>query len=403
MSSPAAFRSRLRPRDLLVVSLVGIRARRGRSALTAIGIAIGIAALVGVLGISASSKADLIAQIDALGTNLLEVSPGNSFTGSGTSELPEDAVPMIRRIRPVEAVAATASVDGAVRRSDQIPTTETGGISVVAATTDLFTTIGATTAHGTVLNDATAAGPAVVLGAVAAARLGITDVDASPGVVIDDRHYAVVGILDPLPLQPNLDRSVMIGFAQAQTQLDAIDPLTAGTIYVRTAPALVDAVRSVLAATANPEAPGEVQVSRPSDALEAKSAVDANLNALLLGLGGVALLVGGVAIANVMVISVLERRTEIGVRRALGATRNHIRLQFLIESVFLSTIGGVSGIALGAAITVGFASVKGWTFAVPLTGLAACIGAALAVGALAGLYPAARAARVAPSDAVRGG
>jgi putative ABC transport system permease protein len=275
----------------------------------------------------------------------------------------------------------------------------TGGITVVATEPELLPTLGATMAEGRFLDDALATLPTVVLGSEAATRLGINSLEGGPMVWLGDQWFSVVGILDPVPLAADIDRSALIGYPVAEEEF-GIDSAPS-TVRVRTDPDLVEAVRDVLAPTANPASPAEVSVTRPSDALEAKAQADDALTALLLGLGAVALLVGGIGIANVLVISVLERRTEIGIRRALGATRRHIRLQFFVEAVLLAAAGGAGGVLLGSAVTAGYATSRDWTVAVPITALAGGVGVALAVGALAGLYPAARAARLAPADAVR--
>jgi putative ABC transport system permease protein len=366
--------------------------------LTALGIAIGIAAMVSVLGISSSSRADLLARLDRLGTNLLEVKAGQSFMGD-TASLPDTAAAMIRRVAPVEGASSVQGVSTTVRRTDRVSKSETGGIAVKAAEPSLLDTLGGHVRAGRFLDDATARYPAVVLGAKTAEVLGIDSLDGGPRVWIGDRWYAVVGILDPIELVPTLDRAAFIGFPEAMATF-GIDGAPS-TIYVRAAPDRVEAVRDVLSATANPKAPNEVQVTRPSDALEARAATDQAFTALLLGLGGVALVVGGVGIANVMVISVLERRTEVGVRRALGATRRHILVQFLIEAVLLSGLGGATGALAGTVLTYVYAGNRGWLVSVPAVALVAGVGAALAIGGLAGLYPAARAARLAPADAVR--
>jgi putative ABC transport system permease protein len=391
--------TRLRPGDVVGLGTVGLRARRVRTLLTSLGIAIGIAAMVAVVGISASSRADLLAELDELGTNLLQVEPGSDMFGE-ESTLPTAAPDMIRRIGPVDSAAATRTVgDASVRRTDMIPEEETGGISTVATEPTLLDTLGATVDVGTFLNDATATQPAVVLGSETAERLGIDDLEGDPLVYVGEQWFRVIGILDPAPLAPDIDRSALIGYPVAQELFD-IDEAPS-SVRVRTDPDQVEDVHDVLAATANPEAPNEASVTRPSDALAARAQADDTLTALLVGLGAVALVVGGVGIANVMVISVLERRAEIGVRRALGATRRHVRAQFLVEAMLLAALGGVLGILLGSAITAVYADVRGWRLAVPVAGLAGGVAASLAVGAVAGLYPASRASRLAPAEAVR--
>lgn len=391
-------RSRLRPGDVLGVGSVGLRTRKLRTALTATGIAIGIAALVAVMGISESSKADLLAELDALGTNRLQVRAGTSFTG-GEAALADDATAMIGRIGPVEQASGITSVGATVRRNDLVPDGESGGISLQATDPRLADAVGATVAEGRFLDAATVNVPAIVLGADAAATLGVDHVDDGQMVYVDGEWFTVIGVLDPIPLYENLDSAAFIGREVAADVFDT--PAAPNTVYVVSDPDSTDAVRSILAATADPDSPSEVEVSRPSDAVAARNAADETLTALLLGLGGVALLVGGIGIANVMVIAVLERRTEIGVRRALGATKRHVRMQFLVEAVMLSALGGVIGVALGILITRGYASVRDIVFAVPVEAIAAGVGASLLVGAIAGLSPASRAARLAPADAIR--
>ena len=396
MSAPLQ-RSRIHSIDLLASGSLGLRTRRTRTLLTAIGIAIGIAAMIGVVGISASSKAALLREIDELGTNLLAVQAGQSVLG-GDSKLPGDASAMIRRLGPVEQAAAITAVNTTVRRNHLISPQETGGIGVYAAESQVVDTLEAALAEGRFLDEATTDVPAIVLGSVAAQRLGLSSLDDGPMVYLNGHWFNVIGILDPMPLNPDLDRSGFIGYGIAAELFDTES--NPSIIYLRTHPDQVEAVRNILNRTANPQAPNEVQVSRPSDALEAKAAVDENLTRLLLALGGVALVVGGVGIANVMVISVLERQSEIGLRRALGATRSHIAGQFITESVLLATLGGVGGVALGVAITRVYASRQGWLLDIPAEALAAGIVAALTVGGIAGLYPAIRAAGLDPAEAV---
>jgi putative ABC transport system permease protein len=391
-------RSRLARGELARVGTVGLRSHRTRTLLTAIGIAIGIAALVAVLGISESSRAGLLAQLDRLGTNLLTVSPGQQLLG-GTATLPVDAPAMIRRIEAVEGTAATAAVEGAVYRSDRIPAVQSGGIAVLAAEPELLDALRATLADGVFLNEATGHYPAVVLGAETARLLGIDRVGPPIQVFLGGRWFTVIGILEPVTLAPELDSAALIGFPVAESIFD-IDG-SAGTIYVRVDPTRVDEVAGVLAGTANPARPNEVQVDRPSDILAARAAAAGAFTTLFLGLAAVALLVAGVGIANVMLMSVLERRAEIGLRRALGATRLHISLQFLAEALVLAATGGALGVTVGAAAATAFAASQGWTIVIPPVSVAGGLGAALVIGAIAGLYPSVRAARVSPTQALR--
>lgn len=399
MTATVLPRSRLHPADLLRVGTIGVRTRRLRSLLSALGIAIGIAAMVGVLGISESSKAELLSALDRLGTNLLTVKAGGGIGGGSDNRLPVTAPAMLGRIGPVEVVSSVTGVPANVRRTDLVPETRTEGIVVKAADPRLPAVLAGTMAAGVWLDDAKTHYPVVVLGAVAAERLGITDVADGPRIRLGDHWFTVIGILHPLELAPDIDRSALIGHPVADELFDIGH--SPGAVYLRAHPDDVEAVQSVVAATANPEAPDEVEVARPSDALAARAAASSALTALFVGLGAVALLVGGIGVANVMVISVLERRSEIGLRRALGATKRHITVQFLAEALLLSMVGGAGGALLGGLVATGFAVVQGWEVVVPLVAVAGGPAAAVVIGGVAGLYPAMRAGRVTPTAALR--
>ncbi|MFI6316843.1 ABC transporter permease [Nonomuraea sp. NPDC050556] len=391
--------SRMSAADLLATGTLGLRARRTRAVLSALGIAIGIAAIVAVLGVTRSSQSALLAQIDRLGTNLLTVSNGAGFDG-GERELPLTATPMLRRVDGVTGVAPTAQLAARdVYRSDLVPAGQTGGLAVRACDASLLATLDGRVRLGRFVDAATAAQPVTVLGHDAARTLGITGIDPGTRVWLGGHWFTVAGILEPFPFAPELDRSALIGFPVAQAMF-AYDG-SPSRLYVRAEQSRVEQVSGLLRATANPANPDRVEVSRPSDALTARIAVAQSAGTLFAGLGAIALLVGGIGIGNIMVISVLERRGEIGLRRALGATRGHIAGQFLAESLVLSALGGAGGVLLGAAVTVALARDRGWAVLIPPEALWGGLAVAVVVGAVAGLYPAVRASRLAPTEALR--
>jgi putative ABC transport system permease protein len=357
-----------------------------------------VAAIVAVLGLSASSQAGLLAEIDRLGTNMLTVQSGQTLFGQ-PAELPKAAPAMISRISGVTAVQDTAYVPGVdAYRSPLIPTIDTNALSVQATTLGLLQATGDTIARGSFLNAATAQEPVAVLGALAAQRLGIDRVFSGERIWLDNQWFYVAGILNPAVLAPDLDTSILVGYPAAQTYLGSDGHPS--TIYVRAQTERVNSVQALLGPAANPEAPNEVNVSQPSQALVARADAQAALNGLFLGLGAVALLVGAVGVANIMIISVLERRSEIGLRRALGATKPHVRIQFLAEAILLALIGGAVGVTLGALCTAVYASTKGWAVVVPAIAWGGGLAAAIAIGGIAGLLPALRAARLSPTEAL---
>ncbi|MEU0479128.1 FtsX-like permease family protein [Streptosporangium sp. NPDC006013] len=389
----------VRVSDLLLIGTLGLRTRRLRAVLSGLGIAIGIAAIVAVAGVTGSSQAALLAQIDRLGTNLLTVTSGTGFSGT-ERELPAEATPMLRRIDGVLGVAPTAQLAGQnVYRNRLVPTGQTGGVAVRAADVSLLATLDGRIRLGRFLDTAAAAYPVTVLGHDAAATLGITAIDSGTRVWLGGHWFTVGGVLEPFPFAPEVDGSALIGFPVAESMF-AYDGHPS-RLYVRAQQERVAEVAALLGATANPAGPDQVDVSRPSDALTARVAVAQSAATLFLGLGAIALLVGGIGIGNIMVISVLERRREIGLRRALGATKGHVAGQFLAESLVLSALGGAAGVLIGCAVTVGLSTARGWSAQIPVEALWGGPVVAVVVGAIAGLYPALRAARLAPAEALR--
>jgi putative ABC transport system permease protein len=388
---------KLRPADLGRLAAVGLRTRKLRAGLSALGIAIGVAAIVAVLGLSSSASARLLDEISALGTNLLVVQNGESLSGQN-AELPTAAPAMIARIRGVTQVEDIGTVPGSAFRSPLVPSVDTNALSIDAASLDLPHTVGTTVAVGRYLNAATAEEPVAVLGAAAAQRLGVDRVYPGERIWADHTWLYVAGILRPAMLAPNIDSSVLVGFPAAERYLHFDGHPT--TVYVRAPNGHVDVVDNLLAPTANPENPNQVEVAQPSAALIAQADAKGAYDGLFLGLGAVALLVGAVGVANIMIISVLERRSEIGLRRALGATRRHIRTQFVSEAVLLSLIGGGAGVGAGMLSTAIYAATNHELVVIPAIAWAGGIGAAMAIGVVAGLWPASRAARMSPAQAL---
>ncbi|MEV0568831.1 ABC transporter permease [Dactylosporangium sp. NPDC050588] len=392
-------RSRVRAADLLPLASIGMRSRPTRAALSTLGIAIGVAAIVGVLGITRSSQADLLARIDHLGTNLLTVANGTRI-GGDEAKLPTSSATGAARTDGVLKVTATAGVPRLqVFRTDLVPAYRGGGVEVRATEPSLLDTLDGRLATGVFLNDATARYPVVVLGHDAATALGIAQVDAGTRVWLGEHWFTVAGVLRPFELAPEIDRAALIGLPVAASYFGYDGHPT--RLYVRADTARTVPVAGMLARAVNPAEPNSVNVSRPSDALASRLLVADSITSLLLGLGAVTLLVGGVGVANVMVISVLERRTEIGLRRALGAARRHITVQFMTESLLLSLLGGLTGVILGAAVTHAVAAYRGWHPLVPLSAVGGGFAATLLIGVVAGVYPAVRAARLNPTDALR--
>ena len=388
-------RSHLRPADVLRLAGTGLRARPMRAFLSALGIAIGIAAMIAVVGVSTSSRAQLTAQLESLGTNMLTLTPGSDLTGAEV-KFPTDAVGRVDKIDGVRQSSSTSLVKASVYRSALSDKQATGGIATLVAEKGLLDVVAGEVDKGSWLNEATSSYPTTVLGATAAQRLGV--VEPGTQVWLGGTYFTVVGILKPSALAPELDNAALIGESVAKQLFGHENNPT--TIYERSEDSAVERVRSLIGPTISPQAPSAVKVSRPSDALAAKNAADKAFTTLLAGVGSIALLVGGIGVANTMIISVLERRREIGLRRALGAMRRHILIQFLAEALLLAGLGGALGCVIGVGVTYGMTAVNGWLFALPMLVVLAGLAVTVVIGAVAGLYPAIRASRTPPTAAL---
>ncbi len=397
-----ASRSRLRIRDALSLGTLGLRTRKGRTAMAAIGIAIGVASLVALVGIINSGEADAQRDLLEQGIDVLELTPGTSFADD-PELLPEAAAAIDTHMRDlVDVVASIRRVPATMRKTDLIPEVETGGIRLFAVNEDdldLLIPLRGGMAYGRFHDAATVQVPTVVLGSDTAQVLGFDELYANPTVHISGHEFAVIGVLDPFTISQGLtlNRAALIGYPVAEELYDADD--NPERIWVQADLDVIEQVRQLLPRQANPEAPGEVAVS--SLDLEAREIISENFESLLSLLVVVIIVVGAIGVGNIMLISVLERRGEIGVRRALGARKIHIAVQFLIESMLLTLLGGLVGIVLGLSVVAVVTQVLDWPMTVELSFVGVGLGVTLGVGLVAGMYPSWRASRMDPAEAVR--
>ena len=404
---PAPERPRLAPRDLLEEALASLTARPGRAVLTTLGTVLGVAALVATLGLSKTAGNQIVGRFDALAATDIVVTPKAAHTGrsGGASVLPWDAEQRTLRLNGVVAAGTLSDVDlrgdlvRAVPVNDPLGQTQFQ-LPVKAASAGLFRAVRATLGSGR-LPDAghsARADRVVVLGANAAERLRVARVDNQPAIYIGERLYVVVGILSGVERQPSLLGSVVMPEGTAQRDFALAAP---ATVQVETRIGAASLIAGQLALALNPTDPSQLKVAAPPEPRRVRAGVQNDLNALFLLLGGVSLLVGATGIANVTLVSVLERVGEIGLRRSLGAARRHIAGQFLLESTTLGLLGGLLGAALGTIVVVGVAASRTWT---PVLEPWVPPGAPLlggVVGLLSGVYPSVRAAAMEPVEALR--
>lgn len=385
--------------DIVELGVHRIRTRPLRAILSALGISIGIATMVAVIGIPASSQQALDDKMESLGTNILKVTSSASSSSAKTLPLPAAAPIMIKEIGPVTQVSAVGEVLQPLLVNDVIPQGAAINTNVYASDSTLLATVNGSLDQGRFPVAGEPALPEVALGSTAAKRMGISSLDARPQMLwLSGRWVALVGILSPTPLAPEIENSALVSFAFAEKELGYQG--NPSMIFLRAPAASIPDVRKVLARTTNPAKPSAADIGNPSDALAARNLAQATFSLLFLGLAGIALIVGGIGVANTMIISVLERRKEIGLRRALGATKAGILSQFFTESLVLCALGGVAGVVLGIASIAFYSLAQGWPIVVPPMSVVLGLVSAMVIGIVTGVYPATRAAKLPPTEAL---
>lgn len=398
-------RPRLAATDLVGECLASLLARPGRAALTVLGTVVGVAALVATIGLSRTAGNQIVGRFDALAATDIVVTPKATRSGFVAGVLPWDAEGRLRRLNGVVSAGTLTNVDLKGQLVRAVPVSDPQGqtefqLPVKAASPGLFAAVRATLESGRLPDSGhSARGDRVaVLGPNAADRLHVVGVDNQPAIYIGDHLYVVVGILSGVERQPSLLESVVIPEGTALQEFGLAGP---GSVQVETRIGAATVIAGQLPLALNPAGPNELKVVAPPEPRRARAGVQSDLNSLFLLLGGVSLLVGAIGIANVTLVSVLERVGEIGLRRSLGAARRHIAAQFLLESTTLGLVGGVLGAAVGTLVVVGVAATRTWT---PVLESWVPLGAPLlgaVVGLLSGLYPSARAAALQPVEALR--
>ena len=409
MKRKRKLRSRLTVRDLISESFAGLSARPARSALTVLGTVLGITALVATLGVSRTAGNQIVARFDSLAATEVLVEPNNLGGGGATrsSTLPWDSETRLNRLNGVLAAGTLTEVDvkGALTSTTSVqdPSANTEfAIPVRAASPGLFAAVRTRLRTGRVfdLGHDVRKDRVAVIGPAVAEQLGLNRVDQQPALFVGDRLFVVIGIIDDVARQPDLLDSIIIPNGTAQREYDLVAPLL---VEVDTAVGAATLISRQAPRTLDPDDPSRLRATTAGEPKRVKDEVQSDVNGLFLILGVVSLLVGAIGIANVTLVSVLERIGEIGLRRALGAGRRHIAAQFLAESTVLGLLGGAVGASLGVLVTVAISASKQWTPVMDarLPILAPFLGAT--VGLLAGLYPALRAASLQPVDALRAG
>ncbi|WP_344111991.1 ABC transporter permease [Kribbella alba] len=394
-------------RDLLDEALAGVAARPTRLILTTLGTVLGVAALVGTVGLGQTANGQITQRFDLAAATRVVVQPDDKGgqSGEAATELPWDAPERISRLNGVEAAGTVSTLavgDDLVRSVAGLDSQRNGhALTVMAGSAGLFDAVRSVLRTGRFFDSGhdARADRVVVLGKHAAERLGINRVESQPAIFIGDQAYTVIGILDSVSGRAELLDAVIMPNGTAKTAYDLAAP---DALEIRTQVGAAQLIGRQAPVAIDPNNPSALKVDAPPAQGGVRRGVQSDLNALFLLLGAVALLVGGLGIANVTLLSVLERVSEIGLRRALGAARRHVAVQFLVESVIVGFLGGLLGTAAGVLLTVGVSWGRDWT---PILDNRLALGSPFLgafIGLVAGTYPAWKASAIQPITALRG-
>jgi len=394
-------------RDLIDETVAGMFSRPGRMVLTILGIVIGLTALVATLGLSRTASNRIISQFDELAATEIIVTAKSAADGVDPKIIPWDAPERLSRLNGVVAAGTLSQVDIGDALVSSSPVKDPQGqtafnMAVQAASPGLYSAVRANLERGRFpdLGHSNRFDRVAVLGPNAALRLGIVDLDHLPAIAIGDNLYLIIGILRDVARQPDLLGSVIIPEGSARSDFGLAGP---GSVVVETQVGAATLIARQTPHALRPDDPSILKLEFPLEPQRVRDAVQSDLNVMFFLLGGLSLIVGAIGIGNITLVSVIERTGEIGLRRAIGATRGHITAQFLLESTSLGVIGGILGAGLGILFVVAVSAYQVWTPVLDPSApfLAVIVGGA--IGLVSGTYPALRAARMEPADAVRTG
>ncbi len=400
--------------ETISIAMTALRANKMRSILTMLGVVIGVGAVIAMVAIGNGAQEAVKARISALGTTLISISPGQIFSRGTASATDRAKLTMA----DAEALRTNAKliteVEPEMQRQSQVQYLNKNTSTDIIGTTPNYLQVRLyTISAGRMFTNAEDKGSQLVavLGDAVVQDLGITDAASIVGQMIRVQgiQFRVVGVLAPKGQGTgfgNPDDLVLIPITTARYRIVGRDQLRTINVLAPTdslvTPTMAEA-QSILARAhrLRPGAPSDINIRSQADFLNTLGATTATFTYLLAGIAAVSLIVGGIGIMNIMLVSVTERTREIGVRKALGATRLNILLQFLIEAVVLCMLGGIGGIVIGGGGALLMTRIANWNVSISPSAVIIAFAFSGLVGVLFGVWPARRAAALNPIDALR--